>query len=294
MKKNLLILLSAFSSGALFCQEIPSGYNELIRVADSLYHIKDYKNSAIVYSSAFKTMSWKGTEHDRYKAACSWALANIPDSAFFSLQRITDNLYFDKYDKIIIEKDFNSLHDDKRWLPLLTKIKENKLPTGWVRRETKPMTYKIFMAEGEGQTGGKAGIVKSIGEQRGGFGNLMQSFSSEKYRGKRIRMSGYMKSENITEWASFWLRVDKKDSKDYLSFDNMHDGNTDRSIKGTTPWKKYEIVLDVPDNASNIYFGAMVIGSGQIWFEKMNFKVVDKSIPTTGRIKDEPNLDFNK
>jgi hypothetical protein len=68
----------------------------------------------------------------------------------------------------------------------------------------------------------------------------------------------------------------------------------ERAIKGTTDWKKYEIVLDVPLNASNIGFGALLSETGQIWLEKLNFEIVDTTVPTTGKKRDEPNLDFDK
>jgi len=73
-----------------------------------------------------------------------------------------------------------------------------------------------------------------------------------------------------------------------------------RAIKGTTDWKKYEIVLDVPTKASNLAYGALVDGTGQIWFCDLMFEVVDNSVPTTDKGKNymplaEPtNLDFGK
>ncbi len=55
-----------------------------------------------------------------------------------------------------------------------------------------------------------------------------------------------------------------------LSFDNMND----RPIVGNSDWVKYEIVLDVPVNSSEISFGVFLDGKGQIWFDKMEIKVV--------------------
>src|SRR5438045_796302 len=103
----------------------------------------------------------------------------------------------------------------------------------------------------------------------------MQTCLADKYLGKRVRMSGYMKSKDVTEWAAFWFRVDQANSDKELSFDNMHDGKKDRSIKGTTEWTKYDIVLDVPLKASNLAYGALLGGTGQIWFENITFEVVD-------------------
>ena len=120
--------------------------------------------------------------------------------------------------------------------------------------------------------------IKSIDGEITGFGTFMSNFAPDKYIGKRIKMSGFVKSKEVTTSAALWLRVDQNGSDEVLSFDNMYD----RPIEGTTDWKKYEIVLDVPNNASNIAFGAMLFGTGQIWFDKLVFEIVDITVKTTG------------
>ena len=99
----------------------------------------------------------------------------------------------------------------------------------------------------------------------------------------------------------FGYILTQKGSNDFLGFDNMHDGSKDRLIKGTTDWTNYEIVLYVPLKASNLGYGALLVGTGQIWFDNIKFEVVDSNVPTTGNEKlsllpsNEPvNLDFEK
>jgi hypothetical protein len=290
MKTKVIILLCIISAEVLWGQENSPEYKKFIQKADSLFKVKEFKNSAQNYSFAFKTLGWKGTQNDRYNAARSWTLANIPDSAFFCLDRIVDKTGYADYDKIIADEDFNLLHTDKRWIPLITQIKKNKLPTGWYRAGSQPTSYQMYIDSSAGQDGKNVLTIVSTEKKIDGFGTLMQDFLPDQYLGKRIRMTGYMKSKDVKSWAGFWLRVDQEGSKKSLSFDNMQD----RAIKGTSDWKKYEIVLDVPKNASNILFGALLSNTGQIWFEKFNFEIVDNSVPTTGRKKDEPNLDFEK
>jgi hypothetical protein len=101
-------------------------YSALVRKADSLYNAKDYKNSAYTYSEAFKAGGWKAATNDRYNAACSWALARVPDSAFFNLYRITEKGGYNNLNHITTDPDLESLHKDKRWKPLIEKIKANK------------------------------------------------------------------------------------------------------------------------------------------------------------------------
>ncbi len=107
-------------------QKLPTEYTERIKKADSLYKAKDYIESSNVYSTAFKTLGWKGLGEDRYHAACSWALAGNPDSAFFNLVRIVTALYYSDFNQVISESTFISLYNDKRWLPLLELIKTNQ------------------------------------------------------------------------------------------------------------------------------------------------------------------------
>jgi len=74
----------------------------------------------------------------------------------------------------------------------------------------------------------------------------------------------------------------------------------DRSIKGTTDWKKYEIVLDVPDGSKALAYGVVLSGNGKVWFDNLKIEEVDKSIPVTNISKElsypkEPvNLDLEE
>ena len=124
MKKIILLfgcfILTHFSFGQ------NADYSALIKKADSLYNAGNYKVSALTYSEAFKANDWTGLSNDRYNSACSWALANNSDSSFFQLDRIATKANYMNYGHITTDPDLNSLHNDKRWIPLLEIIKQNK------------------------------------------------------------------------------------------------------------------------------------------------------------------------
>lgn len=169
------------------------------------------------------------------------------------------------------------------------------LPTGWFKAGSKPQSYEMGVDKGAGQSGNNAATIQSKDSNIDGFGTLMQQCHPDKYLGKRVRMSAYVKSKDVASWAGLWLRVDQEGSNQSLSFDNMQS----RPIKGTSEWKKYEIVLDVPSNASLLAYGALLNGTGQIWFDNVSFEIVDKSVPTTDLKKENAatksnpvNLDF--
>jgi len=172
------------------------------------------------------------------------------------------------------------------------------VPTGWFNAGSKPQSYEMGIDKGAGQNSKNAATIQSKDTKIDGFGTLMQQCNPDKYLGKRVRMTGFVKSENVATWAGLWLRVDQAGSQQPLSFDNMES----RSIKGTTGWKKYEIVLDVPANASLMAYGALLAGTGKIWFDNIAFEIVDKSVQTTDSKNDKnpatlsgpSNLDFEK
>ncbi|HEX2224630.1 MAG TPA: erythromycin esterase family protein [Thermoanaerobaculia bacterium] len=103
------------------------------------------------------------------------------------------------------------------------------------------------------------------------FGVVSQPFPVEAAAGQRIRFSGYLRSEGIANgWAGLWLRVDGPDGA--LGFDNMEP----RGVKGTTPWTRYDIELDVPAGARAIYFGALLVGDGTLWVDSLSFEIGGK------------------
>lgn len=127
-KKIVFSLCYVVIANLSFGKGVPQEYIDLAKKADSLHRLKKFKESAITYSSAFKTLGWKGLLNDRYNAACAWTLAGYPDSAFFNLERIANafRVYYSNYNQVISDSALFSLHTDKRWKSLLEKIKTNQ------------------------------------------------------------------------------------------------------------------------------------------------------------------------
>lgn len=157
-----------------------------------------------------------------------------------------------------------------------------ELPSGWIRLGTKPDSYNMGIDNGTGRDGKNTATIKSIKKKIKGFGTLMQICLPDSYLGKRVRLSGWVKTKDVAQWSALWFRVDEKGGKGPSAFDNMKAGKTDRSITGTTEWKQYTIVLDVSKTASKLAYGALLYGTGQIWFDDITFEIVDSTVPTTG------------
>lgn len=78
-----------------------------------------------------------------------------------------------------------------------------------------------------------------------------------------------------------------------LEFDNMED----RALSGTTDWTQAAIVLDVPEQAKVVLFGALLRAAGAVDLTRLRFEEADQAVPTNTNavwvLPDEPQaLDF--
>ena len=174
---------------------------------------------------------------------------------------------------------------------LLPVIAAAEIPAGWILAGNDPTSYKVSRDASVTHDGNKSASLSSIRTSKG-FGTLMQSFVPRDYRGKRVRLSAWVKASDVKDWAGLWMRVDGTDKK-VLSFDNMQS----RAIKGTKDWSHYNVVLDVGDSATNVAFGMLLSGEGRLWISGISMQAVDSSVPTTdsplGDVSQAPkNLDF--
>ena len=163
---------------------------------------------------------------------------------------------------------------------LVAKGAARGVPKGWIRRGSHPKDYAMTVDKNNSH-GGKAGAhIKFTGDKPLGFGTLMQSFRADDYRGKRVKMSAWMKTQEAQS-AHLWMRLDGAGTM--LGFDNMDN----RPVRGTTQWYKYEITLDVPQNTLGVSFGAFVDGTGQAWVDDFAFSIVGKNQPATNMLTQE-------
>jgi len=179
------------------------------------------------------------------------------------------------------------------------------LPEGWTKRGGSPEKYDAGMDKGAGQNGINAATIKSIvqdidGKSIDGFASLGQSFNPGKYLGKKIRLSGFVKSKEVSGWASLWMRTDEPTK---YTLANMQG----KFVLGTSEWMLCEIILDVPMDTRNIAFGGLLNGTGQMWFDNLKIEVAGSSDKISDKLevgeyeykapavqKAEPkNLDFS-
>ncbi len=118
---------------------------------------------------------------------------------------------------------------------------------------------------------------------------IWQSISSERYRGKRVKLSAWMKTDRA-QVARVGIKVSSPGDN------SLAYGQQDTT--GTTDWRRYEVVLDVAPRSNSITFGLLLEGSGAAWMDEVRLEVVDERTPITNLPPPSPiepeNLDFEQ
>ena len=118
------------------------------------------------------------------------------------------------------------------------------------------------------------------------FGSVAHRLSAN-YKGREIRLEGYMKIENVTDgYAGLVLRIDSEDSNRPLEFSNMQNEH----INGTRDWKKYSITLPFHEDAKSVYVaGILSANGGKAWFDKFEVYIDNKNIKDIEQVKYDGN-----
>ncbi|MCP3098184.1 AraC family transcriptional regulator [Myxococcus sp. K15C18031901] len=152
-----------------------------------------------------------------------------------------------------------------------------KLPVGWYVTESAPKRYEAGVDTRSPCEGTRSAFLRSLSTDENGYGTFMQAFGAQDFRGKRLRFSAAARVKDVEGWAGLWMRVEGPDPKQPLAFDNMQS----RALVGTRGCKRYEVVLDVPPEATTIMAGLIMSGTGQAWLDGVRFDVVDGSVAVT-------------
>lgn len=158
-------------------------------------------------------------------------------------------------------------------LPILA---GDTLPKDWFKAGSTASDYKMGVDESVTFDGNKSAFIEADSAESKSFGTLMQNSSVEDYLGERVKLTIYIKTQDVSGWSGGWFRIDDGKKKT-LAFDNMNN----RPITKSTEWAKYTMVLDIPTNATKMAYGVMLNGNGKVWFDNLSFEIVDYNTPVT-------------
>lgn len=146
----------------------------------------------------------------------------------------------------------------------------NGNPTGWTSGAANEKS--MYHAAVDSNIVHKGKYAVSIQFKGGNLGYSAWGYTiPERYSGKTITLSGYIKTENVSEgYAGLWMRIDPQ-----LGFDNM----SKNGIKGTSDWVKCEITLPFSsEKAEKILVGGLLAGNGKMWVDDLKITIDGEDI----------------
>lgn len=149
-------------------------------------------------------------------------------------------------------------------------------PPGWLVLGRKTVGYAVRLEPGAGHDGGVCVRVEGWKPGPDSFVNVSQFVDASPWAGRRLRLRGWLRAEAIDGWAGLYMRVDDRDRQP-LAFDNMDR----RPIRGTVGWRRYEVVLDIPEDAAALAFGMLLSGRGTAYLDDLSLDTVGADVPVT-------------
>lgn len=128
------------------------------------------------------------------------------------------------------------------------------------------------------------------------FAWLGQFINATQYLGKRVRLSGFIRTKDLEGFSCLFLYI--------VQNNDETSGETkgyNRSIFGTVNWTKDDVVIDVPASAKFVVLGVLVNSVNsilskerpEVWVDNFNLEEVSLDVPLTEtRMNNPVNLDF--
>jgi hypothetical protein len=118
---------------------------------------------------------------------------------------------------------------------------------------------------------------------------LRQAPVAPPYWGKRVRFSGWIRTENVTPRPDVPPRGGGIGSAQgaalYISASDTGGALRNAVVSGTTPWTYRELVIDIapvtnaPGDAKFLPMGLVLNGTGQVWVRDLKFEEVPRDTP---------------
>jgi serine/threonine-protein kinase len=103
------------------------------------------------------------------------------------------------------------------------------------------------------------------------LGSLWQMIDAGRFAGRRIRLSGYLKTQEADS-AGLRIRISRSEGGQ-LKFAHVDSAR----LEGTSDWQEVQIVADIPEDESVLSIEVVLEGRGRLWADDLSLSIVDES-----------------
>jgi hypothetical protein len=144
--------------------------------------------------------------------------------------------------------------------------------TGWIFSQSAAGNYE----EGA-EDAGAVRTVRPVLPRPDGYAALTRTYPAGDFRSRRIRLAGRLKTEDA-QGIEIVVSAVSGEAADIARL-ALSDGRS----AGTADWRRYEMVVDIPDGAQRLVVGVQTSGKGTVWIRDFSLEVVDSAVPVTAR-----------
>ncbi len=157
-----------------------------------------------------------------------------------------------------------------------------QVAAGWTADEPFPGNYRVALDKVIVHGGNSSVFLRSIVPEPQGRVAVSQRLAASGFKGSRVRLSVFLRSERIVDSRGICLNT---------VFGNRVVHCESLRVGGTSGWKRYEIVDDVPIETSTVEIKLQMARADTLWADDFVFEKVDSSVPLS-RTDAPQNLNF--
>jgi beta-lactamase regulating signal transducer with metallopeptidase domain len=139
--------------------------------------------------------------------------------------------------------------------------------------ENTPVAYRTGLDRRQAQRGVTPAYLTSDGSQPNGYGTMVQYIDPVGYLGKRIRLTGVIKTQGVNKYAGLWVGMS---GSEWVVWDAEHS-----TIKAPTDWTTVSLVMEVPKDSTSLGLGVMIRGVGKLWVKNLKLEAVGADVPVS-------------
>ena len=145
---------------------------------------------------------------------------------------------------------------------------QDGLPVGWMAGGNKPDHFEMKPDTTVKQGGTASACVRFVAPKFEGFGTLMQQFKADAWRGKRVRMSAWVKTDSLKSVAYIKLFA-------HGLYGTLQ-GIASEQFSVTQPWTLTTQTLDLPPDTYQVWAWCQYDGPvrGKVHFDDVSLEVL--------------------
>lgn len=151
-------------------------------------------------------------------------------------------------------------------------VAENNQPAQWSMPDKSYHGYVSELDSGQKKLGRYSLHMSQIDSGKSGWAIFSQDLPASMVRGRTIELSGWIKTDQVTEgFADLYL----EEYKD-VNFNSFPVDTLNRGVRNSSGWTQIVIKKHLDNDSSYVLFGGILKGNGEAWFDNLELTIDGK------------------